>query len=179
MRNHSYENDYDLHENETVWRTQFHIKFFALRLVVKQRPKRTRKWPITYSKRNYRELWLAVAQFWICARIWQPITDTTCPSMVLRHLKGILRLESPRMAGEKNWGAFRRYSVNNGVLRNSGQWEGEWGKGRGGGYNLPPPVPCSSSSRTFISRLPPFSVQLPTPVNWQSRIIITIIIMFI
>ena len=46
MRNHSYENDFDLHENETACRTHFHMKGFALRLVLKQRYKRTRKWPI-------------------------------------------------------------------------------------------------------------------------------------
>ena len=47
MRNHSYENDFDLHENETACRTHFHKKGFALRLVLKKRHKRTRKWPIT------------------------------------------------------------------------------------------------------------------------------------
>ena len=38
-----------------------------------------------------------------------------------------------------------------------------------GGHNLPPPVPCSPASRTFISRFPPFSVLLPSPVNWQGK----------
>ena len=37
VRNHSYENDFDLHENETAYRTHFHMKGFALRLVLKQR----------------------------------------------------------------------------------------------------------------------------------------------
>ena len=46
MRNHSYENDFDLHENETACRTHFHMKGFARRLVLKQRHKGTRKWPI-------------------------------------------------------------------------------------------------------------------------------------
>ena len=46
MRNHSYENDFDLHENETECRIHFHMKGFALRLDFKQRHKRTRKWPI-------------------------------------------------------------------------------------------------------------------------------------
>ena len=46
MRNHSYENDFDLHENEIACRSHFHMKGFALRLVLKQRHKRTRKWPI-------------------------------------------------------------------------------------------------------------------------------------
>ena len=39
------------------------------------------------------------------------------------------------------------------------------GGGRGGGQgaqNLAPPVPYSPASRTFISRLPPFSVLLPS-----------------
>ena len=40
------ENDFDLHENESACRTYFHMKGFALRLVLKQRHKRTRKWPI-------------------------------------------------------------------------------------------------------------------------------------
>ena len=46
MRNHSSENEFDLHENENACRTHFHMKGFALRLVLKQGPKRTRKWPI-------------------------------------------------------------------------------------------------------------------------------------
>ena len=46
MRNYSYKNDFALHENETACRTHFHMKGFALRLVLKQRHKRTRKWPI-------------------------------------------------------------------------------------------------------------------------------------
>ena len=36
----------DFHENETACRTPFHMKGFALRLVLKKRHKRTRKWPI-------------------------------------------------------------------------------------------------------------------------------------
>ena len=46
MRNLSYENDFNLNENETACRTYFHKKCFALRLVLKQGHKRTRKWPI-------------------------------------------------------------------------------------------------------------------------------------
>ena len=42
----NYENDFDLHENETAGRTHFHMKGFAVRLILKQRHKRTRKWPI-------------------------------------------------------------------------------------------------------------------------------------
>ena len=50
MRNNSYENDFDLHENKTACRTHFHMKGFALRLVLKQRHKRTRKWPISFRE---------------------------------------------------------------------------------------------------------------------------------
>ena len=46
MRNRSYENEYDLHSNGLVSKTHFHMKGFALGLVLKQRQKRTRKWPI-------------------------------------------------------------------------------------------------------------------------------------
>lgn len=44
--NHSYENDFDWHENETVCRTLSYRKGFAPRFVLKQRHTRTRKWPI-------------------------------------------------------------------------------------------------------------------------------------
>ena len=53
MRNHSYEDDFDLHENETTCRTHFHMKGFALRLALKQRHKRTRKWPTLNTKKRW------------------------------------------------------------------------------------------------------------------------------
>ena len=53
MRNLSYENDFDLHENETACRTHFHMKGFALRLALKQRHKGTRKWPIRVFLGNH------------------------------------------------------------------------------------------------------------------------------
>ena len=40
MQSHSYENSFDLHENETACRTHFHMKGFKLRLVLKQTHKR-------------------------------------------------------------------------------------------------------------------------------------------
>ena len=46
MRNHSNENEFDLHENEHASETNFHMNGFALRLVLKKRQKSTRKWPI-------------------------------------------------------------------------------------------------------------------------------------
>ena len=49
MRNLSYENEYDLHSNGLVSKTHFHMKGFALGLGLKQRQKRTRKWPITFE----------------------------------------------------------------------------------------------------------------------------------
>ena len=49
MQNHSNENEFDLHENELVGETRFHMNGFALRLVLKQRQKGTRKWPIGES----------------------------------------------------------------------------------------------------------------------------------
>ena len=53
MRNHSYENDFDLHEKETACRTHFHMKGFALRLASKQKHKRTRKWPIVAIAKSF------------------------------------------------------------------------------------------------------------------------------
>ena len=47
-----YGNDFDLHENETACKTHFHMKGFALRLILKQRRKRTLKWPITQISDN-------------------------------------------------------------------------------------------------------------------------------
>ena len=53
MRNHSYENDFDLHKNETAYRTHFHMKSFALRIVLKQRHKRTRNWSIVMTNASF------------------------------------------------------------------------------------------------------------------------------
>ena len=47
MRNLSFENEFDLHENEPVGGTHFHMNGFALRLVLTWRQKGTRKWPIS------------------------------------------------------------------------------------------------------------------------------------
>ena len=57
MQNHSYENDFDLHENETACRTHFRMKGFAL--ILKQRHERTRKWPI-FSSFVYDTIYLTV-----------------------------------------------------------------------------------------------------------------------
>ena len=51
MRNLSYENEFDLHENEPVGGTHFHMNGFALRLVLTPRQKGTRKWPILSQAR--------------------------------------------------------------------------------------------------------------------------------
>ena len=47
MQNLSYENKFDLHENEHVGRIYFHINSFARSLVSTQRQKVTRKWTVT------------------------------------------------------------------------------------------------------------------------------------
>ena len=46
LQNRSNENEFDLHENEAVGVTHFHINCFAPSLVLTRRPKGTRKWPI-------------------------------------------------------------------------------------------------------------------------------------
>ena len=45
MQNLSYENDFDLHENEPVGGTHMHMNSYALRVVLIQRQKATKKWP--------------------------------------------------------------------------------------------------------------------------------------
>ena len=52
MRNHSYENEFDLHENEPTGRTHFHVKGFAFRLILIQRQKVTQKWSIGSPAHN-------------------------------------------------------------------------------------------------------------------------------
>ena len=46
MQNLLCENEFDLHENEHVGGTHFHMNGFARRLVLTQRQKTIRKWPI-------------------------------------------------------------------------------------------------------------------------------------
>ena len=55
MRNHSNENEFDLHENEHASETNFHMNGFALRLVLKKRQKSTRKWPIRHIESSASE----------------------------------------------------------------------------------------------------------------------------
>ena len=45
MRNHSNENEFDLHENGRAGETIFHVNGFARRLVLTLRQKVTQKWP--------------------------------------------------------------------------------------------------------------------------------------
>jgi len=52
VRNYPYENDFDLHENEPVGGTHFHMNGFTLRLVLTQRQKATWKWPIINLLQN-------------------------------------------------------------------------------------------------------------------------------
>ena len=52
MQNFSYENEFDLHQNELVGETHFHKNGFTLRLVLTQRQTRTRKWAISKLSRT-------------------------------------------------------------------------------------------------------------------------------
>ena len=54
MRNHSNENDFDLHENGLAGGTHFHMNGLAQRLVLTQTQKVTRKWPISGKSENTR-----------------------------------------------------------------------------------------------------------------------------
>ena len=49
MQNHSNENEFDLHENEPVGGTHFHLNGFAL--VLTRRQKGTWRWPIVVFSR--------------------------------------------------------------------------------------------------------------------------------
>ena len=53
MRNHSNENEFDLHENGRAGETNFHMNGFARRLVLAQRQKVIRKFPINFLKVTY------------------------------------------------------------------------------------------------------------------------------
>ena len=50
MQNFSYENEFDLHENELVGETHFHKNGFALTLILAQRQTRTWIWAIAWPK---------------------------------------------------------------------------------------------------------------------------------
>ena len=49
MQNFSYENEFDLDENERVKETNFHVSGFTRRLVLTQGQRTTRRWPIVRS----------------------------------------------------------------------------------------------------------------------------------
>jgi len=50
LQNLSYKNEFDLHENELTDEIKFHNNGFARRLVLTQRQKATRKWPIYFPR---------------------------------------------------------------------------------------------------------------------------------
>ena len=52
MQNLSYEQQFDLYENEPVVKKHFHTNGFAIRLLLTQRQEATRKWPVTLSARK-------------------------------------------------------------------------------------------------------------------------------
>ena len=52
MRNHSYENEFHLHDHFHANQSHFHFNGFARRLVLKLRQRATRKWPIIILKNS-------------------------------------------------------------------------------------------------------------------------------
>ena len=52
MQNLSCENEFDLHENESVGETHFHMNGFTRSLVLTLRHKVSRKWPIVVYPRG-------------------------------------------------------------------------------------------------------------------------------
>ena len=52
MQNLSCENEFDLHENQPVGKSHFHMNSFARRLALTQNQKATRKWPIDYLPKH-------------------------------------------------------------------------------------------------------------------------------
>ena len=54
MRNHSYENEFHLHVHFRANQTHFHLNGFAGRLVLKQRHRVTRKWPIHRTRKFFK-----------------------------------------------------------------------------------------------------------------------------
>ena len=97
MRNYSYENDFDLHENEIACRTHFHMKGFALRLVLKQRHKRTRKWPIP-STGDFRYRFIGFCHMISLiasnkiANLWKCVEFSSSRSFILRTFVSELNL---------------------------------------------------------------------------------------
>ena len=53
MRNHSNENEFDLHENGRAGETHFHMNGFARRLVLTEWQKVTRKWRIVVTLQRW------------------------------------------------------------------------------------------------------------------------------
>ena len=50
VQNLSYENEFDLKENKRLGGTHFHVNGFARKLVLTQRQKTSRKWPVANGK---------------------------------------------------------------------------------------------------------------------------------
>ena len=73
MQNVSYENEFHLHENGCVGKTNFHKNSFAIRLVLTQRQTRTRKWAIagSFMELNYSEMFQTV--FKMLRAIWSTL----------------------------------------------------------------------------------------------------------
>ena len=96
-----------MHENETACRTYFHMKSFALRLVLKQRRKRTRKWPIAF-KAAHRSFRFAIGltgsfliSFFFSNVTFQTYKDA---SLMLRPFRQVTSTCIKRCALRGHWG---------------------------------------------------------------------------
>ena len=65
MQNVSYKNEYDWYENEHVGAAHFLMTDFALRLVLTQTRKVTRKWPIAGRYHAYKLFSWHINTFWL------------------------------------------------------------------------------------------------------------------
>ncbi len=71
MRNHSNENEFDLHENGPEGETHLLMNGCARRLVLKQRQMVTRKWPITFD----RQVNIALVSYWIIQTVLHEMNE--------------------------------------------------------------------------------------------------------
>ena len=77
MHNFSYGKEFDFQENEGARKTHFHMKGCAPRLVLKQRRKATRKWPIKFPCKSHS----------ICQHSWSNIKMLKTPTRLIKVYK--------------------------------------------------------------------------------------------
>ena len=87
MQNFSYENEFYMQFHFHANQTHFHKNCFAVRLALKQRHKRTRKWPIQYT---------TVITPWL--RLTQSLTISVCRAFNLNN-KNVNTLIARELSG--------------------------------------------------------------------------------